>query len=421
MAHNDFENIMQSRFQEFESKPPESVWTRITNFRDRRKKRFLLLLWFLPIAAIASTTILLYSENASKASLEVIQITDNQIKNNYSSKVALESNNSVNSVEKDGKSNENSHVVSENHPSVEAALIQQPLTANKTTSQGSRSKQPLDETEAKSNETALTPPPISNKEESMQLRLSQMTPLALLPNLPSLESQIPLYDGIRSKNVYRWQKEIGIVIGSFVNLSSPTYEWSAPTPTSLFDESKSVANNEYQRFLEVSPYFQWTNAKSRFAIRSNVQLAAANISTIRNQMRYLGNQQSLGLGVGGHYYLTKNRWRVALYAQIQGESLRTKFSNDGTSPWFSNENNISPSLTQANNDPKPPAGYNQFLVSGEAGIRLEYVMPRPNWKLQIESGYRNYFWQQSIPIITNEAVIRVPQLMHFNLGISRQF
>ena len=65
MAHNDFDNNIQSRFQSFESTPPESVWTNISNFRDRRRKRLLFFWWFIPTVLIATSTMVFFSIEAS--------------------------------------------------------------------------------------------------------------------------------------------------------------------------------------------------------------------------------------------------------------------------------------------------------------------------------------------------------------------
>jgi len=387
MAHNDFEHIIQGRFEGFESAPPESVWTKINDFRDRRKKRLLFLWWLLPVLAIAGGSTALYFGNASD-NTSVIQNIDFQINYNNLTKQNIESKKTAIASKQ------------EDEAATKETEVMTPRASSITTPNATKQAPPKSQ--------ILKP----------EIELSPMDAKVIEPR--ETEANLaPFWMGPPSYGrAYNWQKSVGIRLGTFTNVSRPSSQWAEP-PTSLLAETSNQGSASYYRFLEVAPYFQWEHVSSGFAMRTHLLYAASNITAVHEHGEFLGNQSSFGLGFGGSYNFIRGRFRAAVYLDFQTEQVRTRYSNTESYPWF-DSNSGGGSITQTNSTASPPSRYIQLVLAGEAGIRCEYVLPNPWWSLHGGIGYRNYFWQQQIAIPTNEAVVKLPQLLQMNIGISYQ-
>lgn len=387
MAHNEFEHIIQGRFKGFESAPPESVWKKINDFRDRRKKRLLFLWWLLPVLAIAGGSAALYFGNASN-NTSIIQNIDFHINYSNLTKQNIESKKTtIASKQEDEAATKRSEV---------------------RTPQVSSIATPI----------AMRPAPPKSQTRKSEIELSPMDAKVIEPR--ETEANLaPFWMGPPSYGrAYNWQKSVGIRLGTFTNVSRPSSQWAEP-PTSLFVENSDYGNASYHRFLEVAPYFQWEHVSSGFAMRAHLLYAASNITAINDQAEFLGNQSSFGLGFGGSYNFVRGRFRAAVYLDFQTEQVRTRYSQNESYAWL-DSNSGGGSITQANSTNWPPARYNQWVLAGEAGIRCEYFLLNPWWSLHGGIGYRNYFWRQQIAMPTNEAVVTLPQLLQMNIGVSYQ-
>lgn len=397
MAHKDFENIVKGRFQGFESAPPESVWSNISDFRDRRRKRLLYLWWLLPILAVAGGGIALYSVNASEDHTTNSQHTEKQVNYKGLNKQTIK------------------------HKKV----TKKELNPDKTVSQHNvvlpstqQTSTPLHNPEQEAPINDFTP----NRKANIPLSKMVVRPIQFSATV--IDGLSPWFDGIRRDNISSWTQSFGIQLGSFFTASRAKVYTAEPPNSVLSGQLNSEGSNNatYQRFLEIAPYYEWKRRYNGFGIRANLAFAATNISANTGNGTFLGNQKSYGLGIGSSYAFVRRRFQASAYLQFQGEALTTRYSIGDNYAWFGmdNEGGIQTITTDPNNT-IPPSSYNQWVVSGEVGIRGEYALRNPLWRLQAGIGYRNYFWQQNVPIESNEAVIVLPQLIHFNLGVSYRF
>jgi hypothetical protein len=383
MAHEDFENIVKSRFQAFESKPPESVWSNISNFRDRRKV-WLLLLWLLPVLAIAGSAVIIYNANLQNSAFIKFGKLDT-----YTIPVKPKEE----SKEK------------EYHPIIEKqrkesmrvpAQINTPFEmlpkAMETTSNAdmNSTQQEPDDLNAPMSMHALTQAHFSNGDPD------------LLP-INSYPKYLPSVSGF------------GVQIGTFITASRVNASWSIP-PGSLIGQNgmEGIGNASYQRFLEISPYYQWYNPNNKFSFRASALIAGANISVTNNEETFYGNHRSLGIGLEGAYtFYTLDRLRLSPYLSARGESLYTRYSVDNSHAWFSsNENN-----NQNLQGQEIPGNYKQLVASTEIGVRGGIGLFDSSIELHGSVGYRYYFWQQNVPSEASEAVITIPHLVNFQMGI----
>lgn len=390
MAHKDFENIVQSRFQDFESKPPESVWSNINAFRDRRKKRLLFLWWLLPILAIAGSGVALYSANASDSSELKTQYSDNQI--NYGNSSNLKVDTEL-TAEKPKNKETKTVLPTRQNKSESRTVIRAEIPAPTTTN------------------------PNSDPVIADRITLSKMEGRVM--QLP-MQERVPEqreFHGNSFQNRHSWQKRIGLDIGSFLTISKTNAKISPP-PNSLFNQLEGAQNATYHRFFEIAPYIKLIHVPRGFDLQARLLYSATNISVMREYDLYFGNQKSFGFGIGSGYTFIHRKFEAAVFLQLQGESITTQYTNGNSYPWFTAD----PGGTSIpnNNQYAAPSGYRQWVVSGEAGVRFEYQLRNPLWRLNAGVGYRNYFWQQSKPS-ENDGVIELPQLLHTRLGLTYQF
>ncbi|MCR9173508.1 MAG: hypothetical protein NXI10_13490 [bacterium] len=385
MAHKDFENIVKSRFQDFESTPPESLWSNINNARTQRRKWFLLLIWLLPVLAVASGGAFLYSVNASNANSKIQSV---DIQEFYAQldkqKVKEESKLDLPVIHEHSK--EPKQQISYNTPASSSIVAQ---------------------TEIKADSEFFDPVP----KETSTLEMMSVSELVGSNNENELESRpCPAY--APSSN-FR-QHSVGLRLGSFANVSPSNAKWEQP-PTTLLAEATNNGNASYQRILEIAPYYQIRNLSNGIGIRANLLYAASNVNAVYENNEYFGTQTSIGLGLGGSYTLVNGRFQVAAYLDVQGENIRTRFNNSNSYGWFNNQGG---SQVQTNTDPISPSRYEQWVLSAEVGLRCEYILPRPQWRINASVGYRNYFWQQNVETTGNTALIEIPQLVQMQVGVS---
>ncbi len=390
MADKDFEHIIQSRFEGFESAPPESVWSNINNLRDRRKL-LLSLLWLLPIFAIAGGAFALYIVNASELNIK-FQDIDLQSTYTYQPKQSIQH-----------------ETTDEPNPS---EVISTSVTSDLS---------------PEANAFHITPVsqnlPATVKEEipktAKEIELSNMRTLEVEPSLLELKLQPSWLGGTSMRITYNWQKSIGIRLGSFVSVSRARSQWAQPPPTTLLEESNGYSSASYNRFLEIAPYFEWKHLPSGLSIRTHLLYSASNVIAVHEQADFLGNQTSIGLGAGGSYSFVRGRFNASAYLDLQGERLRTRFTNGNSYPWFMTDDEAF--ANQNNGVTVMPSRYNQWILSAEAGIRCEYILPNPWWSIHAGAGYRNYFWQQKVTSTGDGGTIKIPQLVQLNVGISYTF
>ncbi|XOV67886.1 MAG: hypothetical protein ACFHU9_01695 [Fluviicola sp.] len=383
MAHEDFENIVKSRFQDFESKPPEAVWSNISNFRDRRKV-WLLLLWLLPVLAIAGSAVIIYNaKSKTNAIVKFGKINTYTIPIKQTEELKKKQYHPL--LEKQKK--KSMRVTAQINEPFE--MLPRVMETPSSSEMNSSLQEPDD----------LNAPMIMHT--LYQAHFSDGDP-DLLP-INSYPRYLPSVNGF------------GVQIGTFITASRVNASWSIP-PGSLIGQNgmEGIGNASYQRFLEISPYYQWYNPNNKFSFKASALIAGANISVTNNEETFYGNQRSLGIGLEGAYtFYTLDRLRLSPYLSARGESIFTRYSVDNSHAWFnSNENN-----NQNLQGQEIPRNYEQLAASTEIGVRGGIGLFDSSIELHGSVGYRYYFWQQNVPSEASEAVITIPNLINFQMGI----
>ncbi len=397
MAHEDFENIVKSRFQGFESAPPESVWSGVNAIRAQRRKR--IFWWLLPLLLITVGASAFYAIN---------YISTAEAKNTL---------NSINTITK------NTQVAEIKYTTETKTDISTNTTdAYSSHHSSGRSKIKKTITQKPTSNNSANNPMLLSTEENEDERIASLPAMQSLPiQIPSTEWELqqPGFEGNSRQPRHHWRHSIGLNLGSFVSISEARADYAQSI--TLFAEDASYGNATYQRFLEAAPYIEWKNTLTGFSLRGNLVYSAANISSTTNADTFLGRQQSYGVGIGSGYAFVRRRFEAALYVQLQSEIINTLYSSNENYPWFADTNSGQLPSAQTNANPPAPPSYNQLALSGEIGLRGSFTLRNPYWRLNFGAGYRNYFWQQKKAMPANEAILVLPQLLHLNAGISYMF
>ncbi|GAB5418976.1 MAG: hypothetical protein Crog4KO_00430 [Crocinitomicaceae bacterium] len=400
MAHNEFEHIVQGRFQGFESTPPEAVWTSINSVRNRRKKRMIILWWVLPLTTAACLGMGIYfgtgssgRSNAKSTSTET------------ASKELLKTDKQDNNTNKGVAPNKSSDEINGASKEIKQTIS---VPSNKQLTEigpnGNSPKERPISTTPRVKEITQVPP--------------QLTSTPSMTSAPDLISRPLQPFGINTASLTLCQAygngeyinyhshAIGIRMGGFVPIFQQKSNAGSFTGTEPNTDPALVASTNYTRFAEVTPYYEFTKTTSRLRFQGFALYAASNM----NLSNYSGKGQSIGLGSGTSFAIVKRRFSTHLYANLQSELGFNRFSS-----LDENETTLSGGGTMTTNaNGVAPASYRQFSLAGEAGIRFSYILNRPRWSINASAGYRNYFWQQKVE---GPAVIRTPDLLHWNAGI----
>ncbi len=402
MAHDEFEHSVQGRFQGFESTPPEAVWTSINSARNRRKKRMLILWWILPLTTAACLGMGIYLGLGSSDTPN-IQST--------ATKTATKSQLNTN---KQGGSRDNSAIDSRLDDNSSGASIQTEKTASapgytqfsKNGSDGNASetttvrKTPKVKEATKNRAPKLTPSPDRALSDAPDLISRPLQPIGV--NTASLD----LCQAYGNGEYLNYNSHaFGIRAGGFVSFGQQKADISSFTNTDPAPTATPLGYGTYSRLLEIAPYYEFTKTTSRFRFQAFALYAASNV----NLAYYSGKRQSIGLGSGASYALLKRRFSVHFYVNLQSELGFNRFGIISET-----ESSLSGGGTTTNANGVAPSAYRQFLLAGEAGIRCSYVLNRSRWSINASAGYRNYFWQQQVE---SQALVRTPNLLHWNAGI----
>lgn len=428
MAHNDFENTVQGRFQGFESTPPEAVWSGINNLRNQRKKRIIILWWILPLATAACLGMGIYWEtNYSSINLGSETLTiDLQILTNKSEKsikTAIEITDARENESISTNSAKSNAIENTTPKSLEAGNNWRnsfsPTSENGTYKQRTSQPKSIDRsidlriaTELDDNLTTIHTDQTDSKERLLLPSLTFLPLNTLFTSSPSLE--LSQAYGAWDYSEMR-EHSIGVGLGTFVNISGVSAKTQDATPLSLTDESASGPAT-YLRFLEIAPYYHFTRFASRWSFQVHALYGASSLTVTNSKALFSGRLQSIGLGGGTSYAIINKRFSLDAYAHLQSEIGFNRFTYN-TNGWSSGSSGIS---TTNANDPNNgvPSSYHQFSLAAELGLRSSYILNRSNWAITANAGYRNYFWQQKV---SSDAIIRTPSMLHLNVGIRYTF
>lgn len=422
MAHDDFEHIMQGRFQEFESAPPEAVWNSINAARNRRKKRVIVLWWLLPLTTAACLGMGIYwgVKTSSNTKDKTTQTNDYQnikaIKNQFKKDSRTKNSTPSSKTKNDG------------NIAVDTAKNTRTINTEKAASGiASNAHSNTDPKRNGNNSTYTNDPnenltdniPSENKRKSGETVIPK--PLDALASIPVVPLPITSVSNdlcqayILGKNaVRRPQHAFGMRFGAFLEPSAPKKSGEVtPAEPTNFDESTFSSTN-YVRSFEIQPYYELSYLDMRWRFQANALYAKSDISVNNSEQVARGIRNSMGIGIGTSYALINKRFSIHPYLHIQGELGLHTFGKTlkETSSVGSGGGGGSQSLT----DPQPPTfeNYRQFALAGETGLQFEYVLFRPQWSMNARAGYRNYFWEQNV---AGKTTVDTPSLLHLSLGV----